>query len=111
MARPFNVLVTPLGRRHTSMHGPAAAVAVFMSDPEERAFSEIGALVRLFRLTPAEARLAAGIATGAPLNDVADALGIGRETARTQLRSVFAKTGTTRQAELVRIITRAYPLI
>jgi DNA-binding CsgD family transcriptional regulator len=68
-------------------------------------------MVRLFRLTPAEARLAAGIATGASLNEVADSLGIGRETARTQLRSVFAKTGTTRQAELVRIITRACPLV
>ena len=111
MRRSYNVLVTPLGRRHTSLHGPEAAVAVFISDPEEAVTSEMAALVRLFRLTPAEARLAAGIATGAPLNDVADALGIGRETARTQLRSVFAKTGTTRQAELVRIITRACPLI
>ena len=111
MERAYNVLVTPLGRRHTSRHGPEAAVAVFIADPEDRGSSEIGALVRLFRLTPAEARLAAGIATGAALNEVADALGIGRETARTQLRSVFAKTGTTRQAELVRIITRACPLV
>ena len=111
MRRPYSVLVTPLGRRHTSPHGPEAAVAVFVADPEERCYNEIGALVRLFRLTPAEARLAAGIATGAPLAEVADALGIGRETARTQLRSVFSKTGTTRQAELVRIITRACPLL
>ncbi|HET7697240.1 MAG TPA: helix-turn-helix transcriptional regulator [Vicinamibacterales bacterium] len=111
MARPYAVLVTPLGRRHTSLHGLEAAVAVFMSDPDDRGVSEVNPLVRLFRLTPAEARLAAGIATGAPLMDVADALGIGRETARTQLRSVFAKTGTTRQAELVRIIARACPLI
>jgi DNA-binding CsgD family transcriptional regulator/PAS domain-containing protein len=111
MRRPYNVLVTPLGRRHTSAHGPDAAVAVFVADPEDRGYSEIGALVRLFRLTPAEARLAAGIATGAPLAEVADALGIGRETARTQLRSVFSKTGTTRQAELVRIIARACPLL
>ena len=111
MRQPYNVLVTPLGRRHTSLHGPDAAVAVFVADPEDRGCSEISVLVRLFRLTPAEARLAAGIATGAPLNEIADTLGIGRETARTQLRSVFAKTGTTRQAELVRIIARACPLI
>jgi DNA-binding CsgD family transcriptional regulator len=111
MRRPYSVLVTPLGRRHTSLHGPDAAVAVFIADPEDHDSTEIGALVRLFRLTPAEARLAAGIATGAPLADVADGLGIGRETARTQLRSVFAKTGTTRQAELVRIIARACPLL
>jgi len=111
MRRPYNLLVTPLGRRHTSLHGPDAAVAVFVSDPEDRVLGETGALVRLFRLTPAEARLAAAVATGAPLADVADTLRIGLETARTQLRSVFAKTGTTRQAELVRIIARACPLL
>ena len=111
MRRPYNLLVTPLGRRHTSLHGPDAAVAVFVSDPEDRVLGETGALVRLFRLTPAEARLAAAVATGAPLGDVADTLRIGLETARTQLRSVFAKTGTTRQAELVRIIARACPLL
>jgi DNA-binding CsgD family transcriptional regulator len=111
MRRPYNVLVTPLGRRHTSLHGPEAAVAVFIADPDDRAANEIGALVRLFRLTPAEARLASAIAAGAPLSEAADALGIGRETARTQLRSVFAKTGTTRQAELVRIIARACPIV
>jgi DNA-binding CsgD family transcriptional regulator/PAS domain-containing protein len=111
MRRPYNVLVAPLGRRHASAFGPEAAIAVFVADPDDRAQGEVGALVHLFRLTPAEARLAAAVATGAPLAEVADLLGIGRETARTQLRSVFAKTGTTRQAELVRIITRACPLL
>jgi DNA-binding CsgD family transcriptional regulator len=111
MRRPYNTLVTPLGRRHASPHGPEAAVAVFVADPDDRTQSESDALIRLFRLTPAEARLAAGVGTGAPMVEVADSLGIGRETARSHLRSVFAKTGTTRQAELVRIIARACPLL
>ena len=109
--RPYNVLVTPLGRRHASPHGSDAVVAVFVADPDDRAQSAVSALIRLFGLTRAEARLAAAVGTGAPMAEVADALGIARETARTQLRSVFAKTGTTRQAELVRIIARAYPLL
>jgi DNA-binding CsgD family transcriptional regulator len=53
-----------------------------------------------FRLTPAEARIALGIARGKPLADIADAHGITVQTARTQLKSVFSKTHTNRQAEL-----------
>jgi DNA-binding CsgD family transcriptional regulator len=111
MRRAYNVLITPLGPRHVSPHGPEAAVAFFVSDPEERTAGGVDALIRFFRLTPAEARLAAGLGTGAPLAEVADALAIGRETARSHLRAVFAKTGTTRQAELVRIIARSCPLL
>ena len=39
--------------------------------------------------------------------DAIDALGIARNTARSHLRSVFAKTGATRQAELVRLVLRS----
>ena len=53
-----------------------------------------------FRLTPAEARIAIGIARGAPLSDIADLHGITVQTARTQLKSVFSKTHTNRQAQL-----------
>jgi DNA-binding CsgD family transcriptional regulator len=54
-----------------------------------------------FRLTPAEAQIALGIAGGETLAAVAKGRGLSVSTARTQLKSVFAKTGTHRQAELV----------
>ena len=53
-----------------------------------------------FKLTPAEARIAIGIARGKPLADIADIHGITVQTARTQLKSVFFKTRTNRQAQL-----------
>lgn len=58
----------------------------------------------LFDLTPAEARLAAALAQGAPIGDVARRFGISELTARTQLKAVFAKTGVHRQAELVALL-------
>ena len=61
-------------------------------------------LARTFRLTPAEAKLACVIARGASPGIVARELKISRETARDQLKSVFAKTGTHRQSELVALI-------
>jgi DNA-binding CsgD family transcriptional regulator len=61
-------------------------------------------LARTFRLTPAEAKLACVIARGASPGIVARELKISKETARDQLKSVFAKTGTHRQSELVALI-------
>ena len=59
-----------------------------------------------FRFTPAEARIAQGIARGETLAAVAAAHGIAMTTAKTHLQSVFHKTGTHRQAELVALLAR-----
>ena len=58
-----------------------------------------------FGLTAAEARLAARVASGDGINAAAIALGISRETVRTQLSAVFCKTNTHRQAELAALVT------
>ena len=61
-------------------------------------------LAKTFRLTPAEAKLACVIARGASPETAAGELKISRETARNQLKSVFAKTDTHRQSELVALL-------
>jgi DNA-binding CsgD family transcriptional regulator len=61
-------------------------------------------LARTFRLTPAEAKLASVIARGASPEIAAGELKISRETARNQLKSVFTKTDTHRQSELVALL-------
>jgi DNA-binding CsgD family transcriptional regulator len=61
-------------------------------------------LARTFRLTPSEAKLASVIARGASPEIAARELRISRETARNQLKSVFAKTDTHRQSELVALL-------
>jgi DNA-binding CsgD family transcriptional regulator len=61
-------------------------------------------IAKTFRLTPSEAKLACIIARGAPPQVAARELKISRETARNQLKSVFAKTDTHRQSELVALL-------
>ncbi len=61
-------------------------------------------LQALYGLTAAEARLALGLAQGRGLDEMAAALGLSRHTVRTQLKQVFAKSGTRRQPELVRLL-------
>lgn len=58
----------------------------------------------LFDLTPAEARVARGIGEAQTIDTLADALGVSRETVRTQLKAVLAKTGVARQTELINLL-------
>src|SRR5947208_2110656 len=62
-----------------------------------------------FGLTPAEARLALHLVTGETLRSAAAKLSISYETARTQLKNIFNKTKTRRQAELVILILTTLP--
>ncbi len=61
----------------------------------------------LFDLTPAEARLAIALMAGKDLSEIASERRLSVQTVRSQLRSLFGKTGTRRQAELVAVLIRA----
>ena len=54
--------------------------------------------------TPAEAQLARWLMQGFSLDEAAEHLGVTKNTVRTQLRSLFDKTETRRQAELMRVL-------
>jgi len=58
----------------------------------------------LFDLTPAEARLARALMQGLTLAQAARQFGNSEATIRTQLKALFAKTGQTRQADLIRML-------
>jgi DNA-binding CsgD family transcriptional regulator len=64
-------------------------------------------LARLFGLTLTEATLAASLATGASVSEFAAARGVAEGTARLHLKRVLAKTGASRQSELVRQICQS----
>ncbi|MET7247615.1 helix-turn-helix transcriptional regulator [Methylobacterium sp. EM32] len=73
-----------------------------------RAAAESGGQDRLarFGLSPAEVRLALLMDGSRSLVQAAESLGIRHETARSQLRQVFAKLGVSRQSELAVFILR-----
>ena len=58
-------------------------------------------LAQLYRLTTAEANLCCELVSGATLEEVAAYQNKKKETLRSHLKSIFSKTGTSRQAELV----------
>lgn len=88
-----------------SDHAPIAAVYVSAA---ERCSPVPAAIIRqLLGVTPAEAELAARLARGDTIDAAACELGVTRATARTQLYSIFRKTGLHRQSELVSVIAQA----
>jgi DNA-binding CsgD family transcriptional regulator len=80
-----------------------AALLIF-GDPDASASTSTQALMDLFGLTPAEARLTAALVDGERLDEYADRLKISVNTARTQSKQVFAKTGCGGQVELIRAV-------
>ena len=81
-----------------------AAVWIVNSGPSALPSEEL--LGALFGLTRAEARLARSLLTGCTAGEYARRAGVGLATVRTQLHSIFVKTGATRQAELVALLSR-----
>jgi DNA-binding CsgD family transcriptional regulator len=59
----------------------------------------------LFDLTPAEARVARGLAAGKTVDDIAADGGTSANTIRTQVRGVLEKTGCNRQVDIVALLT------
>lgn len=84
---------------------------VFLVDPHQARLASVDWMARLFRLTAAEHAVAAQLINGADTWEIAETRGKSVQTIRTQLKSVFAKTGAKSQLELVRLALKANPPI
>jgi DNA-binding CsgD family transcriptional regulator/PAS domain-containing protein len=99
---PLDILAVSLDGLDLAQGG--AAMALFLSDVDHAAETPASVLLRLYGLTPAEARVAGEVLRGSGIDEAAHRLGLKRETIRTHLKHIFAKVGTTRQADLVRLL-------
>ena len=66
----------------------------------------IGNLRQHFGLTKAEASLILEFERGGTLSEIAERLGVSRSTIQTHLKGIFAKTGTSKQRDVVTLVTR-----
>lgn len=83
---------------------PAMNALIFARDMEAASDLDVGITQQLFGFTPAEARLAVGLAKGMNLEALEQMLHIRHNTARAHLRSMFSKADVTRQSELVHLL-------
>jgi DNA-binding CsgD family transcriptional regulator len=92
------------GERRRASAGHAATAALFVHKAELAFSSPPETIARLYRLTPTELRVLLAIVEVGGVPEVAEALGIGEATVKTHLHRLFAKTETTRQADLVKLV-------
>lgn len=90
--------------RFAELSMPDAAVLLFIIDPANRSGVPVAWIVDAYGLTPAEAKVALCAASGATIPETARHLNVSPNTIKTHLRKVFAKTGTSRQIELARLM-------
>lgn len=96
--------------RHFPLDSGAAFYAVvFITDPAQNHVPACDALRAFFGLTSAEARVAILLGQGKSLRDISQALGVSANTVKSQVASIHGKTGTTRQAQLVRLLMNLPP--
>lgn len=103
---PMVLHVAPVSGQARDVFSFASAIVV-ATPVLPGAGPEAGVIAGLFDLTPAEARLAAAIASAHTPREAARRLGVTEATARTTLKRILAKTGTRRQADLVGLLKSA----
>jgi DNA-binding CsgD family transcriptional regulator len=103
--RPIILYVMRLERQNADLFSRATAL-ILLIDLEVRPAPKAQDLCRIFGLTPSEAEFASSLSAGASLSAAADQFEITSETARKRLKSIFQKTDTHRQGELVALMAQ-----
>jgi len=109
--QPLILAATSIEWPSDSADDDGVAVAVIVCDPEFRWLIPDSVLRPLYGLTRAEAELASHLINGDSLSRIATKTGSSLNTIRSHLKKLFQKTGTRRQAELVRLLLVASMLL
>ena len=100
----YHVVVMPLPKRCQPGDGSGAVAVLFITDPDKMQNPVDFLFSDLYGLTDAESRLVCELLDGCGLTVAAERLGLSRNTVHSQLASVFQKTGTRRQGELLSLL-------
>jgi len=103
--RPVPFIATPLAPSDAMRSTWASPLAlVLVGNSETRSVMDAGVLASLFGLTNKECIVAARLAAGETLQEIAEREFLSLHTVRVHIRDILRKTGTHRQSELVRLL-------
>ena len=97
----YIVRVAPIGVALEQFDQPMAMVSIVSPVEVAPLCEDVAAL---YGLSPAESRVALGLARGARVTDIAAASGVRISTVRSQLRAILRKLGMERQSDIVRLV-------
>lgn len=102
------VHVHPVAPRRADFGAERIAAVVLIRDPDASRL-EPEAIGDMLGLTPAESRVAVLLGRGRTVRDIARELDRSENTVRWTLKNVLSKTGSARQADLVRLLLQLPP--
>ena len=104
VGRPLRLVAAAMRSADPSTPFHDSFSILYIGDDESHRLTHPDLLGVLFDLTPTEARVAAEVANGQSLDEVARELRLGLGTVRWHVKRIMSRTDTRRQAELVRMI-------
>ena len=96
--------ISPVGNSQQDFPSLRVAAIVLVVDPARRARIDPELISDVFGLTPAEGQVAALLAEGKTVREIAAATGRKESTIRWHLHHICSKHGISRQAELVQLV-------
>jgi len=106
----WHAFVAPLPAASPLVGDRQLPLALIMLTEKDQPTLPLRVMGEIYKLSPAELRLGAALLAGKTIEEHADTARISINTARTQLRSLFNKTGTKRQGELIALLSQTPPL-
>jgi DNA-binding CsgD family transcriptional regulator len=103
MRRPFELLITSIQKKSLDP-GEDRLSILMIFDHDKTTQANESVTSRLYGLTSAEARVVTLLLQDKTLDEISQILHKAKETVRKQLQSIFAKTNTRRQSELVNLL-------
>jgi DNA-binding CsgD family transcriptional regulator len=100
----MHVLPLNSGERRKSVAGSSAVAALFVHKVAIQTRSAPEMIARHYLLTPMELRVLLAIVDVGGVPESAEALGVAQTTVKWHLGHLFQKTGTSRQADLVKLV-------
>ena len=101
---PFVVHVKPVAVPQPDYGARHAAALVLIVEPGSQHRIDPGLVARTLGLTPMESRVAAGLAEGRSVDEMAGAMGNTKHAVYWHLQRIYQKLSISRQAELVRLV-------
>ena len=101
---PFVVHVKPVAVPQPDYGARHAAALVLIVEPGSQHRIDPGLVARTLGLTPMESRVAAGLAEGRSVDEMAGAMGNTKHAVYWHLQRIYRKLSISRQAELVRLV-------
>ena len=100
----MHVLPLTSGDRRKTVSGSPTVAALFVQRVAIEARSAPKVIARRYSLTPMELRVLLSIVDVGGVPESAEALGVAQTTVKWHLGHLYQKTGTSRQADLVKLV-------